>query len=260
MSSEHRTLSVLLLVNHVDELLEKSLSSAAWANEVVIGWTGEHDPSSTDKERIALILPTARIVRLPGVVTDFAAKRNQLQAHATSDWLFWLDSDEVICTESISTITSILGQEDVHGVYVRRQDIFAGRALKWGEVHNVEILRMYRRDFGSFIRPVHEVAVVEGEVIHSGITIEHYAHSSIKTFLAKVIGYAQIEAELRRAKGKRTSAVELIVWPIGKFLHNMVFRLAFLDGWQGLTYAVVMSIHSLAVRAMLMEKWQTPPK
>jgi hypothetical protein len=171
-----------------------------------------------------------------------------------------LDSDEVICTESIALITSVVEQKNIHGAYVRRQDIFAGRALHWGEVHNVEILRMYRRDFGSFIRPVHEVAIVEGEVVHTGITIEHYAHSSIKTFIAKVIGYAQIEAELRYAKGKRTSAVELIVWPIGKFLYNMIFRLAFLDGWQGVSYAVVMSMHSLAVRAMLMEKWQKPPK
>lgn len=250
------TLSVLILASKTDPFLERAVSSAAWADEVMIGWTGEHDPSKEDRAALERIFPLTQIVRIPGKVTDFAAARNQLHPKVKSDWVFWLDSDEVICTESIATIKAVMNKREFAGAMVHRQDIFGGKALKWGEVRNVKILRMFRQASGSFIRPVHEVAVVAGEVADPGIVIEHYAHSSISSFIAKVIGYAQIEANLRYQKGKKSNPLELVIWPVGKFLSNMFINMAFLDGWQGVSYAIVMSIHSLAVRASLIELWQ----
>jgi len=254
------SISVLLLANHSDLLLEKSLSSVAWADEVILGWTGEKDPTPEDKATLERIIPTIRVVRIPGEITDFSATRNHLHSKVKSDWVFWLDSDEVFCTESLSKLHATMNRSDINGVMIHRVDIFGGKALKWGEVQNVKILRMFRVSTGSFIRPVHEVAVVEGEITDPGIVIEHYAHSSISSFIAKVIRYAQIEAKLRYQKGKKSSPLEMIVWPTGKFFSNMFVHLAFLDGWQGVSYALVMSIHSLAVRACLIELWQDKKK
>jgi len=250
------TISVLILANKYDHSLARAVSSAAWADEVLIGWTGDRDPSKVDKESMVQIVPQIKIVRIPGLITDFSATRNQLHPKVTSDWVFWLDSDEVICNESIFTIKAVMEKREFAGAVVHRQDIFGGKTLKWGEARNVKILRMFRQTSGSFLRPVHEVAVVTGEVADPGILIDHYAHSTISSFITKVVSYAQIEAMLRYRKGRKSNSVELVVWPIGKFLRNMIFQLAFLDGWQGISYALVMSIHSLTVRARLIELWQ----
>jgi hypothetical protein len=136
---------------------------------------------------------------------------------------------------------------------LKRYDIFHGELVRWGEVANVSILRLFRKGSGHFIRPVHEVLEVSGKVIDSPLVLYHYAHDDISSFLKKVSGYAQLEAHQRYISGKKTSVFELIAWPIGKFFGNVFLRLAWLDGWRGLVYAMMMSIHSLAVRAYLME-------
>lgn len=258
--SDSVTISILILANHLDERFEQCLSSAAWASEVVIGWTGENDPTPDEKKTLTRIIPAIKIIRLPGAVTDFSATRNLLHAKATSDWVFWLDSDEVIRPESISTIERVITSNELGGAMVKRLDVFDGKVLRWGEVRNVKLLRMFHRLAGSFIRPVHEVAVVEGEVVDPGIVIEHFAHSSISSFISKVITYAQMEAKLRHKQGRKTTVLELILWPTGKFFKSVFLDLAFMDGWRGIAYAMVMSIHSLAVRACLIELWQPKTK
>ena len=43
---------------------------------------------------------------------------------------------------------------------------------------------------------------------------------------------------------------------VAKFVSNYWLKAGFLDGWRGLIYAVVMSIHSLAVRVFIYEQQQ----
>lgn len=246
-------LSVLILTDHVDSKLERCLSSAAWAAEVILGWTRDEKLTVDESRKLTQIIPTIKIHHIPGKITNFAGVRNQLQTHATTEWIFWLDSDEVIMPTSIQYIAEILRSEDAMGALIHRQDVFDGKVLNWGEVKNVKILRMFHRSAGQFIRPVHEVAIVEGEVKDPGIVIQHYAHDSISSFISKVTHYATIEAQLRYQKGKRATVFELIAWPLGKFLYNVFVNRAFLDGWRGIAYATVMSIHSLTVRASLIE-------
>ena len=255
--SELLSVSVLILADHHSQKLERAVSSAAWAQEVVIGWTASEKASSDVLQNLRQIVPSLRVVHLPGEITDFPATRNKLQLAATQDWVFWLDSDEVIQSESIRCIEQVCHSDSYGGAYIRRQDVFQGRVLQWGEVRNVRILRLFHKSAGMFVRPVHEVAIVEGEIADPGIIVEHFAHDSVASFIAKVNRYAQIEAKLRYEQGRRTSTGELIAWPTGKFLQNVFFRFAFLDGWRGVAYALIMSIHSLAVRANLMELMQT---
>ena len=55
-------------------------------------------------------------------------------------------------------------------------------------------------------------------------------------------------------KSKKTIIKQMIVYPIGKFINNFILELGFLDGWRGLIYAFIMSLHSLWVRVYWYEK------
>ena len=137
---------------------------------------------------------------------------------------------------------------------MRRIDIFLEKELHWGEVGNVQLLRMMKKNSAHFERAVHEVAKVNGNVINSKIVLRHYAHQSISEFLQKIIFYIQIESELRGKNKQRFHLWELLFYPPAKFFINYVLKLGFLDGWRGLVYETMMSIHSAGVRAMLYEK------
>jgi hypothetical protein len=68
-----------------------------------------------------------------------------------------------------------------------------------------------------------------------------------------MIHYVEIETALRLQEGRGFSWGELLFLPLGKFLYNYVGLLGFLDGWRGLCYALVMSMHSLGIRLRLYE-------
>jgi hypothetical protein len=126
--------------------------------------------------------------------------------------------------------------------------------MNWGEVRNVWVTRLLKKEKTHWLRPVHEIVEVEGRSVHSSLTISHFSHNSISSFWTKVISYAQLEAELRHKEGRQTSVGELLIWPAAKFGLNFWLKGGFLDGWRGLIYATLMSVHSFSVRAMLYEK------
>jgi hypothetical protein len=244
-------ITILILAHQQNALFDNCLQSVSWADEILVGWNGE---GKIDKKQLSEKFPQLHVVYLPEPITDFAATRNELQKKATNDWVFWLDSDEVITKESVEVIEKLLSQKNVDGYFVHRQDVFYGHVMQWGEVKDVRILRLFRKSKGAFVRPVHEVAEGDGEIQTSGITLLHYAHQSVTSFYQKVARYAKIEADYRHQQKQKTNTVELVIWPAGKFLANYFMFAGFLDGWQGLTYAVMMSLHSLLVRAFLLEK------
>lgn len=253
--------TALLLAHRYDEKLKQAIASLSCAEQIIVGWNGG---LLSEKQKAALHKLHERLILIehtfPSPVTDFSAARNALQAHAQTDWILWLDSDEELDAKSIPAIAEVLSKPDLNGVNVTRTDVFYGQQMHWGEVRHVRLLRLFRRSSGHFIRPVHEVAQVTGKVTDAPITIYHFAHDHISGFFTKVVQYATLEAQIRFADGKHTSIAELILWPLGKFMQNVFLKQALRDGWRGVVYATMMSIHSLCVRIFLLEKYVTAPE
>jgi glycosyltransferase involved in cell wall biosynthesis len=226
-------LSVIILTSGKDEFLQKAKNSAAQAMEVLV-----YDLSEK-------------------VVTDFAQVRNQALQQAQYNWVFFLDSDEVITQQSWSEIEEIINYDQSVLVKVKRQDLFLGKELKFGEVGNMSLVRMGKKKDVIWQRPVHEVLESKGgkniPEIESSIEIRHQAHQNLSHFMDKVAKYALIEAKYRAKHGQSFKASKMIIWPLGKFIYNYLFKLGFLDGWRGLIYAVMMSLHSFWVRVNLYE-------
>jgi glycosyltransferase involved in cell wall biosynthesis len=220
--------TVIILAHEENKKLAAAVHSVEWAAEV-------------------------KVVHLNEPISDFSAVRNAAMENAQYDWVFFLDSDEV-CMSTVESVQLLISRADIDGVYVKRRDIFLGKELQWGEVRNIHLLRLFKKEKGRFVRPVHEVVELDGKAVHSDILLHHYAHDSVASFLSKVTKYAQIEAELRVKRKESFSLLQLLVWPKAKFLFNYGVQLGFLDGWRGLIYAIMMSIHSFAVRAFLYEK------
>lgn len=98
VSRDRVTLSAVLIVKDEEEVLERCLSSVAWADEIVV-----YDTGSTDR--------TVEIARrfTETVVEgywdeDFGAARNRALAHATSDWIMVVDADEVMVGDPESVL------------------------------------------------------------------------------------------------------------------------------------------------------------
>jgi len=84
----------------------------------------------------------------------------------------------------------------------------------------------------------------------------HYPHKSVSEFLREVNFYTNLRSEELYSQGVRTYFWAIILYPKAKFLLNFFLKRGFLDGIEGLIFAVIMSFHSFLVRGKLWLLWQ----
>jgi glycosyltransferase involved in cell wall biosynthesis len=220
-------LSIIIITRPQDKYLSLAKESAEFADEVLV----------IEKTN----------------VEDFAKVRNQALNKAKHEWVLFLDSDEIITQNSIPLIKHFIKQNYFNGLMVKRRDIFYQRLIKYGEAGQSKILRLGKKSHLKWHRRVHEVASVSSRVGETDILLLHLAHDSVSEFIQKITHYAYLEAQLRLQQGQKFQFLEMACYPAGKFVYNFFFKLGFLDGWRGLIYAAVMSLHSLFVRVFLYE-------
>jgi len=61
----------------------------------------------------------------------------------------------------------------------------------------------------------------------------HYTVNSVEDYIEKTTRYAKSSALKYYSKGKKASFVKLYISPVFTFLKHYIFRLGFLDGWEG---------------------------
>lgn len=184
-------------------------------------------------------------------ITDFAAKRNELLHKVTTDWVLFLDKDEQISQGLEEEIRKVILTHKHDAYYISRRDIFLGHELKFGETGYAKFIRLGRRSYGKWVRPVHELWEGRGNPAqrtdHVGTLLNpliHKSHSSITSFLSKINYYSDLESVYRFQIGRRATLFHVFIYPLAKFKLNYLFRLGFLDGVPGLIHALMMSFHS----------------
>ncbi len=227
--------------------MEQALASLPDVAEVLI-----FDNSSGADWSVFTTFHGFHVYTLTEPITDFAAIRNQALSMAEHDWVLFIDSDEVITPESFTALTTFCENPHGQAASVVRSDVFYGKKLQYGEAGNQPLVRLCNKHFCAFTGAVHERAVVKGSIVQSGITLEHYSHTSISEFIATVSVYAQLLGRQKKAS-KKQLVFEMLTFPLGKLYYGLVIQGGFLDGWRGIVYAACMSLHSLLVRVYAYE-------
>ncbi len=194
-------------------------------------------------------------------ITDFAGARNKLLAQAKTDWVLFLDSDETVSPALRDEINQAIKSNLYDAYYIKRIDTFLGRKLLHGEPGHAKFIRLARKSFGSWQRPVHEIWVRRGGLSSTRIgtltsPLMHTPHTSISSFLDKINLYSQLDAEYRRSLGKRSSLIQVALYPPLKFIYNYIFLLGILDGAPGMIMALMMSFHSYLTWTKLYLLWR----
>lgn len=221
------------------------------------------------------------VVPQPAQIQDFSKARNDATKQAKGDWVMFLDSDEIISEDLALEIKSQISRlqapegpatggqaklktNHVDGFYMKRKDRFFGTWLRYGETVHVKLLRLARKDAGTWIRPVHEIWKIEGKIGELKHPLLHYSHVSVDQILDKINLYSDLESSYRNEKmyynpsGRKHYniflSLQLLIFPFGKFVQNYFMRLGFLDGIPGFINASMMSFHSYLVRAKILSQ------
>ena len=263
-------LSVVILTKNEEKNIDRCLRSLDFVDEIVVV-----DDYSTDGtlSQISKIKKQNEKLKIKifqrNLNSDFAAQRNFGMEETSGEWILFLDADEEISEELKEEIKEViryasLERDDLVGLYIKRRDFFWGRELQFGEVLKVRrkgIFRLIKKGFGKWYGKVHEELKINPPVGGKKLKtlqlrnfINHFPHQTVKEFLQEINFYSSLRADELFKQGKKTNILEIIFYPLFKFILNYVIYFGFLDGSSGFIYAFMMSFHSFLVRGKLFIK------
>ncbi len=245
-------ITAIILTNRNDSRFHAALASVQSCQEILV----IDNNSQNDWEKLHQQFHFTKIATAPHPITDFAAARNDTLQFANQEWVLFLDSDEVL--ENPQNLRELLSNIDTttSGFTVTRQDAFLGTKLKHGEAGKQHITRICKKSNTTFVGAVHEVAKIDGVVQKSQIVLSHDSHQSIAAFIVDITTYTDTLTN-RKPKWNNQKLLQMVCYPPLKFIYNYLLKLGFLDGYPGLVYALLMSMHSFWVRVHTYEKSTT---
>ena len=168
-----------------------------------------------------------------------------------------LDADEVLDAKlmrEIAKVTSTASTTPGPAAFkLRRRLVFQGRRLRFGKAVDHPV-RLFRRGSAQFVSAIHERLEVSGQTVSLQGELLHYSYADLTDYFARFNRYTSKVAENHFLQG-HPMPLGPSHWlrPWTEFLYRYVFRLGFLDGYQGYTYALVSSIYTFIKYAKLRE-------
>jgi glycosyltransferase involved in cell wall biosynthesis len=225
-------ISVTILTKNSARHLFKVLDSVRQFDEVVI-----LDSGSTD-ETLAIARRFPNVTIHSTQFRGFGTLHNEASALARNDWIFSLDSDEVLTPGLVQEVAGL--SLDANTVYsVNMRNYFNGKLIRWSGWYPDRHVRLFNRKKTRFTEDeVHERVIVNGfrEIALTG-PVQHYSFSCVADFLTKTQLYSDLYAQQYQGK-KKSSMSKVIGHAVGAFLKSFLLKRGFLDGREGFIISV----------------------
>jgi len=213
-------LSVIILTKNSEKYLEEVLKSVKFADEVII-----YDNGSNDKT-----LEIAKNFKNTKIFTDtnwegFGIQKQKAVEKTKNNWVFVLDSDEVITEKLKNEILETIKNPKYEAYFVPRLNNFFEKWMKHTGLFPDFSIRLFDKTKAKFnTNKVHE-SVEAKNIGYLKNYFLHYAYESIEEFIDKQNRYSSMGAKKNKFKA--------IISPYWTFFKLYFFKLGFLDGWEG---------------------------
>lgn len=243
------TLSVIVLTRNEERNIRDCLNSVRWADEIIVV-----DAGSSDKTVQLARKFTKKVLVRPW--EGFGPAKNFALSKAKGEWILWLDADERVTEELRKEIISVVATKNGQLVAydVPRKAFFLGRWIKHCGWYPGRVVRLFRRDAGTFTEPnVHEELIVNGSRGHLQSDLLHYTDPDLFHYFTKFNRYTSLAAEDLEGSGRRFALPHLLFRPLWTFMRMYIVKRGFLDGMQGFILCVLSSAYVFTKYAKLWE-------
>ena len=233
--------SVCLTTFNSEQTIRPCIESVLWADEIIV-----FDSCSTDSTCQILAEYPVRLVEQPW--QGYAAQKKATIEAATHDWVFILDSDEVLSVELQQQIQRILaeGPKAAGYEFPRREQMF-WRMIHPNTRHNY-FLRLFDRTRGGLNDVTIHAAVtpntVDGPCERVEAPLFHFSEASIGVKVGKLNAWTDEISLDRYKRGKCRSPWALLFYPPFVFLRGFLFKRNYRNGWAGFIGSVCMAFYA----------------
>jgi hypothetical protein len=197
------------------DLLERCLDSLKWADEVV---KVETDKSSG----------------------NFSDWRNEGAKKAQNEWLFYVDSDEEVTPELEKMVKQVTQTDEFAGYAIPRKNFIFGKEFKHGGLYPDYVLRLIKKDkLIGWEGELHEQPKIEGKISHLNEPLIHTKHKDLSEMVDKTNEWSEVEAKLMfESHHPKMNFIRFGSAALREFWKRMIRERAFLDGTEGIIYAI----------------------
>src|SRR5215217_8968056 len=216
-------LSVIILTKNEEQFIERCVKSVSWADEVLV-----LDSCSVDRTREIAASLGANVYEQEWL--GFPGQRNKAASLAKNDWVFFVDTDEIVTPQLARSIEEAMnGPVDERDAYFvdRRGDFYGlllpnmSRASK-----RRSLVRLFNRRRSAYdpTMKVHEGVRFPGRAIPLQGVLLHWRGYMMDEYIVVFNRYASMEAEVLHEGGRRANGFTILLRPILRFLWSYIAR------------------------------------
>ncbi|HSH05670.1 MAG TPA: glycosyltransferase family 2 protein [Anaerolineae bacterium] len=226
------TITAVVLTLNEEEHIGDCLASLGWADKRLV-----FDSFSQDKTVSLAEAAGAQVVQHP--FENYAQQRNAALAAVETDWVFFVDADERSTPALANEIRLVVAERPERGWYVPRHNYIFGKLTLGAGWYPDYQARLFECAKVRYERPVHEVAVVEGELGYLEEPLVHYNYRNVAQFHKTQKGYTAYEAgilkgEIEAGEGRKPKIYTPWTQAVRHFWWRYVTLAGYRDGWHGL--------------------------
>ncbi len=227
--------AVILTYNEARNVAD-CVQSLHWADKVVVF------DSHSDDETCAIAKDNGATV-LQSKFENYAQQRNAALDAIETDWVFFIDADERGTEALHREIRQVINQRSEMGWFVPRHNYIFGKLTKHTGWYPDYQARLFKHGKTRYERPVHEVAVVDGDVGYLQNPLVHYNYLDRAQFHKTQRAYTSFDAQILKDDGVRPRPHNFVLQPMRQFYWRFVTLSGYKDGWHGLRLSFYMSYY-----------------
>lgn len=230
------SLSCVILVGKIldKNIYKKCLKSVSWCDEII----------KIDTSKIK---------------GSFSQWRNEGLKKTKSEWVLYIDIDEVVGTDLRQEILDLVKRNQLLGCFaIPRRNFIFGKEFKYSGQYPDYQKRLFKRSLlKGWINDVHEEPIFIGKLNHLKNPILHYKNISISQMIDKTNEWSEIEAKLMfDAKHPQMNIIRFMSAGFREFWLRFVKQKAYMDGGKGIIYGIYQVYSKLISYSKLWEKQQ----
>ncbi|MBP6386680.1 MAG: glycosyltransferase [Pseudarcicella sp.] len=223
-------ISVILIVKNASNTLQKCLQVLEKFEEIVVLID---DSTTDDSETIAKSFINTKVYSSPFL--GFGKMKQKAESFATKNWIFSVDSDEVVSDELLLEIGNLDLREKKNIYSFHRKNFYQNKHIDACGWNNDYVQRLYDKTHTTFVdKNIHEYVEVKSEskVIKLNESILHFPYTNVKGLIDKMNHYSDLFAEENFRK-KKSSTFKSIYKSIYTFVKDYFFRKGIFYGSEG---------------------------
>jgi glycosyltransferase involved in cell wall biosynthesis len=252
---------VILTYNEARHIVD-CVASLRWADQIVVFDSFSEDDTVDLARQAGAAIGQATFenyAQQRNAALDFvgSAERSGQDSVGAIDWVFFVDADERGTPELGSEIRQVTEQRPEAGWFVPRHNYIFGRLTTgagWYPDYQLRLLRLGR---ANYERPVHEVAVVDGEIGYLRNTLVHYNYDDPAHFHAKQQKYTGYDAAILKQKGLRPKAYPPYTQALRQFWWRFGTLEGYRDGPHGFRLSLYLAYYEWLKYRRLAALWRT---